>query len=236
MSFPANDVEQALLEASRDSRRMGQLFAALRAGQLWVPVTGDPQPGAPATLYTVEVEGRPHAVVFTSAEQLEGWRAGVPHVVAPTESFVSSLPPTVGLAVNPGGELGLPLSAEALADLGPAQRTVPAGTRVRIGEPAVEPTEVLSQIAYALGEVPAVTSARRAWVQVADEAPSLAVGLELAAGTSTESVLPSVRDAFDDILRRHRPGFAIDLVLLDDAGDPISTWMQANAEPFHRAG
>jgi hypothetical protein len=235
MSFPANEVESALLAASTDERRMGQLLAALRAGQLWVPVTSDPADGRPVTLYTVEVEARPHTVVFTSLEQLEQWAPGAPHVVAPTPSFVQSLPPAVGLAINPGGELGLPLGPESVVDLGPAEKTIPAGTRIRIGEPAIEPVEVLKQIGYALGDVPEVQSARRAWVQVADEPPSLAIGLALTEQSATEPVLAAVRDALDDILRRNRPGFAIDLVGLDDPVDPIAAWMNAHAACFHEA-
>lgn len=39
----------------------------------------------------------------------------------------------------------------------------------------------------------------------------------------------------DDILRRNRPGFAIDLVGLDDPVDPIAAWMNAHAACFHEA-
>lgn len=242
MSFPANEVEQALLTASRSPQRTGPLLAALRQGSLWVPTTDDPTPDRQATLYSLEVEGVPHTVVFTSLEQLDRWRSGAPHLVAPTESFVASLPATVGLAVNPGGDLGLPLSPEQLDELRPARRVVPAGTRIRVGEPAQEPDEVLAQVAYALGDVPGVSAARRAWVQIADSAPSLAVGLELGAplapradADAADVLLGTVREALDDVLARSRPGFAIDLVLLADAEDPISAWMLAHAEPFYRA-
>ena len=115
------------------------------------------------------------------------------------------------------------------------QRTIPAGTRLRIGEPAVEPDEVLAQVRYALGDVPAVLAARRAWVQVGDSAPSLALGLSLTADASPAQVLPAVRDALDDILRRSRPGFAVDLVVLDGSTDPIASWMDSNAAPFYTA-
>jgi len=245
VSFPANDVEQALLQASTDPQRTGRLMAALRQGSLWVPLTDDPAPDRQATLYTLDVEGVPHTVVFTSQEQLDRWQAGAPHVVAPTESFVASLPETVGLAVNPGGELGLPLSPDQTVDLRPSRRVVPAGTRIRVGEPAQEPDEVLAQVAYALGEVPEVRAARRAWVQLGDEPPSLAVGLELAPGLEpssaddgaarTESLLGTVRVAMDDVLSRSRPGFAIDLVVLADVDHPIVAWMLQHAEPFFRA-
>lgn len=235
MSFPANEVEQAMLEASADPSRMGRFLAALRAGELWVPVTADPEQGRSVTLYTVDVDGRPHTVVFTSHEQLSAWADGVPHVVAPTPSFVESLPPAAGLAVNPGGQLGLPLPPEAVADLGSGRQTVPAGTRLRIGEPAQEPVEVLAQVSYALGEVPHVQAARRAWVQMDDAPPSLAVGLSLRPGADEQAVLAAVRAAFDDVLRRSAPGFAIDVVALDGATDPIASWMQANADPFYAA-
>lgn len=235
MSFPANDVEQAMLEASADPVRMPGFLAALRAGHLWVPVTADPEQGQPVTLYSVDVDGRPHTVVFTSYEQLSAWAEGVPHVVAPTPSFVEGLPPAVGLALNPGGRLGLPLAPEAVADLGTGRQTVPAGTRLRIGEPAHEPREVLAQVSYALGEVPHVLAARRAWVQMDGAPPSLAVGLSLRPEADERAVLAAVRDAFDDVLRRSEPGFAIDVLALNGADDPIASWMQAHADPFYAA-
>ena len=244
MSFPVNEVEQALLQASTDPQRTGRLMAALRAGSLWVPLTDDPAPDRQATLYSLDLDGVSHTVVFTSQEQLDKWQSGTPHVVAPTEAFVGSLPESVGLAVNPGGDLGLPLSPGQTVDLRPFRHVVPAGTRIRVGEPAQEPDEVLAQVAYALGDVPEVRAARRAWVQLGDEPPSLAVGLELAAGPApaavdvvagADALLGTVRLAMDDVLSRSRPGFAIDLVLMADVDHPIVSWMLQHAEPFYVA-
>ncbi len=110
-----------------------------------------------------------------------------------------------------------------------------AGTRLRIGDPAVEPVEVLTQVTYRSVRCLTCSLPAGPGSRPGDNLPSLAVGLTLVPGAAAEQVLPAVRDALDEVLLRSQPGFAIDLVVLDGAPDPIGSRMQQHAPPFYPA-
>jgi hypothetical protein len=146
---------------------------------------------------------------------------------------VASLPESVGLAVNPGGSVGLPLPAGTLRQSLGLPGRIEAGTRLRIGEPAEEPEELLATIARGLASVSAVRSARRCWAAVGESRPGLVVGLDIDPDNhqTRTAALESIRSVADT-----SPGdFPVDVVFENDR-DELTTWMTAHVEPFYAAG
>jgi SseB protein N-terminal domain len=81
--------------------------------------------GAAIRLPLVGYQGTDFVPCFTSVQRLEAWaelagqqRAGdarvVPHIVVPAAGLAGRLPAGVGLAVNPGSSLSLPLYPECV--------------------------------------------------------------------------------------------------------------------------
>jgi type III secretion system (T3SS) SseB-like protein len=147
--------------------------------------------------------------------------------------LVAALPDSVGLAVNPGGTVGLPVGAAVLRQALGLPTDIQAGTTVRVGEPAEEPTALLAEVAESLVAVPAVRAARRAWAVVGEGKPGLVLGLDV------DPDAPEVRQLALDTVRRvvgrEPAGFPVDVVFDNDRG-PLVEWMHAHAEPFHTAG
>jgi hypothetical protein len=112
------------------------------------------------------------------------------------------------------------------------RRTVPAGTAVLIGEPAIEPVELLSAIAGATDAVSAVRSLSRCWAQTGAEPPGLVLGVDL--DPDTAAARAEVTGAVGVVWSEVRPGFTVDVVFEGDGG-VLATWMLQNVEPFHRA-
>lgn len=232
MSFPANAVEEAMAAAMADPTRFAAFFTALATASVHVPLPqGVPVAGQDAALPTMTIDGSPYVVAFTSVDQLESAGVESAYVTAPARDLARSLPPGVGLAVNPGG-IGLPIDADGVIALAGGQTTVPAGSRLRIGEPAQEPTALLQALAGALTRAGTVTEARRAWVQVEERAPGLVLGVRLT-GTADEQ-MPAVLDAVRAAIDVVPVDFSVDVTLLEE-GDSLSTWMLDHAPPFFRA-
>ncbi len=114
----------------------------------------------------------------------------------------------------------------------PQPFTIPAGSRVYLGEPAQEPVQLLDAIGAALAAVPAVREARRVWVVIDDGAPGLVIGIE------AEPDQASVRrDALSAVARAQIAAptqFPVGVVFAQDRGE-LAAWMAENAVPFFRA-
>ena len=133
----------------------------------------------------------------------------------------------MGVALNQGG-CGFPLTPVGVRALAEGEMAIPAGTRVRLGEPAEEPVELLERLARALATTPA-TEARRAWAQTGDDVPGLVVGV----ATPDGELAPAVTAAVEQAVQGSGAWFAVDLVPL--TGDDVySAWMLEHATPFYR--
>lgn len=109
--------------------------------------------------------------------------------------------------------------------------TVPAGSRVYLGEPAVEPGELLDAIEAALSAVPAVRGARRVWVMIDDGQPGLVIGIDVEPDDAN-----SRSDAMAAVAGAHPAtpvGFPLGVVFAPDGGELVA-WMAENAVPFFR--
>ncbi len=101
----------------------------------------------------------------------------------------------MGVAVNPGGELGLSLTPEQLAGLATAE---PGDSEAEflIGEPREEPTELLDVIGRFAQERPEVRAAYRALlVRRPGAEPEHVIGLELRAGADAQAVIDAAAEA-----------------------------------------
>ncbi|OIV36761.1 enhanced serine sensitivity protein SseB [Mangrovactinospora gilvigrisea] len=250
--FPANPLEQALLASVGRPDSTAALLGVLAESQVWVPLPNGGSPRHPALdLPTVELEGVPYVPVFSSEEQLRRAAGDMPHAVAPMREFARGLPPQIGIAVNPEGEVGIPIPAPLVAELAagpdpnrhdspdPTAHPVapqPSGARVQLWEPdpASEPVPFLAAAAGEFSLVPVVLSARRALASVEGADPSLFVGVEL------DGWQPEDRDAAMNALGRALGAaptpWPVNIVLLDVAQDPVADWMLDQVTPFYQRG
>lgn len=178
-AWPGNELEEVLMASLGADAAGGRLVEVLGRSEVWVPL---PQGGGPDSLDldlpTMEIEGVPYVPVFSSEQQF--LQCVGPHMaftVAPARDFARGLPPQLGIAVNPGGVVGMPLPPPAVAELCRVGRTPldgPAsGGRVRLFEPdwQEDPVEFLSAAGAEFEASGVVLSARRALASVEGEPP-----------------------------------------------------------------
>ncbi len=148
----------------------GRIIEVLGRSFLWVPLPGDGGPhSGPLDLPTLEIEGQ----VFRPGVQLseEQFRQVVgnhmSYTIAPAVEFARGLPAQVGIAVNPGGVVGVPVPPDAVAELCRAGTTaldgLVSGGRVRLFEPdwQEEPVDFLAAASAEFAATGVVLSARR---------------------------------------------------------------------------
>ncbi|MCF3105541.1 enhanced serine sensitivity protein SseB [Streptomyces roseoverticillatus] len=233
--FPANKLEETLAAAKAGSIPAGDILKALATAELWMPLPEAPGGDQGTRLPIVAIDGQPHVAVYTSAHQLKQSAGDVAHAVMGARELINSLPQELGLALNPGGEVGLPIHAagvQAVRDGG--RKTVHAGESIRLGEPAEEPVALLASLRRAFGAVPAVSSARRALVQVGNQHPGLLIGVAVRGGAAEES-RDAVLAAVSRAVSEEPVPFAVDTVFLGNPNDQTSVWMTDNVEPFYTA-
>src|SRR3954470_2791982 len=149
--------------------------------------------------------------------------------VAPTVEFARGLPPQAGIAVNPGGVVGVPLPPPAVAELCLAGRGPldgPAGGgRVKLFEPdwQDDPVDFLAAAGAEFESIGVVSTARRCLAEIETEDPVLFVGVELSQWEGNLRTLPG--DALGRALGLRPVKWPVNLVLLDVAQDPVGQWM-----------
>lgn len=230
MTFPGNELEVVLVGASRGEATPLAFVELLFRSTAFFP-REVAQPGGEA-LAVVTIEQQDYIPVFTSAGEADAVLPVPVLVEAPVRDVMDRVPPHLGLAVNPSGTLGLPISAEAVQHQLHRATMIPAGTRVRLGEPAIEPTELLAAIGAGLAAVPAVREARRVWAQIGESDPGLVVGLDV--DPDNPDVRQAAVSAVGAAHRRVHSDFAVDVVFVHDRND-FTEWMNANAAPFYPA-
>ncbi|MFE2373471.1 enhanced serine sensitivity protein SseB [Streptomyces sp. NPDC059398] len=243
MAWPGNELEEVLTASVGNPGAGGRLIEVLGRSNLWVPLpNGGGQESSSLDLPTVEIEGGAYVPVFSSEAQfLQCVGSHYSFAVAPAVEFARGLPPQLGLVVNPGGAIGMPLPPPAVAELCRSGRTPldgPAtGGRVRLFEPdwQEEPVDFLSAAAGEFEESGVVRSARRALASIEGGDPVLFVGVEFATWDGAGRNAPM--DALGRALHRVEVSWPVNLVLLDVAQDPVADWMLEKVRPFYvRAG
>lgn len=238
--WPANELEEVLSASLGNPSAMPRLIEVLGRSKVWVPLPNGGWPGEPGfDLPTVELDGVLHVPVFSSEQQFRLAADGMHCAVAPVHEFARGLPPGVGLAVNPGGAVGVPLPPAAVAELCRSGRGDPAdgpprasGARVRLWEPEhdQEPVDFLAAAAGEFAVTPVVLTARRALAAVEAQPPALFVGVEL--DRWQEDDRAAAMDALGRALGAVPPAWQVHLILLDVAQDPVGDWMLDTVPPF----
>lgn len=211
----------------------------LGRSSVWVPLpNGGGNDSSSLDLPMLDIEGAAYVPVFSSEAQfVRCMGSHFSFTVAPAVEFARGLPPQAGIAVNPGGAVGMPLPPPAVAELCRAGHTSldgPAtGGRVRLFEPdwQEEPVDFLSAAAGEFEETGVVRSARRALASIEGGDPVLFVGVEFATWDGAGRNAPM--DALGRALGRVAVPWPVNLVLLDVAQDPVTDWMLEKIRPFY---
>ncbi|MFF3750904.1 enhanced serine sensitivity protein SseB [Streptomyces sp. NPDC002018] len=239
-AWPGNELEEVLAASLGSQGAGGRLVEVLGRSEVWVPL---PNGGGPDSLAldlpTLEIEGAPYVPVFSSQQQfLQCVGAHMPFTVAPARDFARGLPPQLGIAVNPGGMVGMPLPPPAVAELCRAGRTPldgpAAGGRVRLFEPdwQEDPVDFLTAAAAEFEASGVVLSARRALASVEGDSPALFIGVQLSSWEAADRNAPL--DALGRALGRVRVDWPVNLILLDVAQDPVGDYLLAKIRPFYQ--
>jgi hypothetical protein len=240
--WPGNELEEVLSASLGVPAAGGRIIEVLGRSFLWIPLPngGGPHSG-PLDLPTMDIDGQTYVPVFSSEEQLrQAAGAHMSYTVAPAVEFARGLPPQAGIAVNPGGVVGIPLPPPAVAELCRAGRTPldgpNTGGRVRLFEPdwQDDPVDFLSAASAEFAETGVVLTARRCLAVIETADPVMFVGVELSRWEGELRALPL--DALGRALGKVPVAWGVNLILMDVAEDPVSDWLKANVRPFYQQG
>ncbi|MGC2998563.1 enhanced serine sensitivity protein SseB [Streptomyces sp. G35A] len=238
--WPGNELEEVLSASLGVPAAGGRIIEVLGRSFVWVPLPngGGPHSG-PLDLPTMELDGQAYVPVFSSEEQFrQVVGSHVSYTIAPAVEFARGLPPQAGIAVNPGGVVGIPLPPPAVAALCRAGRTPldgqAGGGRVRLFEPdwQDDPVDFLTAASAEFETTAVVTTARRCLAAIETAEPVLFVGVELARWEGDLRAVPM--DALGRALGRAAVKWPVNLVLLDVAQDPVGDWMRDRVRPFYQ--
>ncbi|MFB7514164.1 enhanced serine sensitivity protein SseB [Streptomyces sp. NPDC056144] len=239
MTWPGNELEEVLAASLGNPGAGGRLVEVLGRSPVWVPLPNGGGPDSTSLdLPTMEIEGAAFVPVFSSEQQFHACvGTHMSYTVAPARDFARGLPPQLGIAVNPGGTVGVPLPPPAVAELCRVGRTAldgPAsGGRVRLFEPdwQDDPVDFLAAASAEFEATGVVATARRALASVEGTEPALFVGVQLLRPDADRS---APLDALGRALGRVEVAWPVNLILLDMAHDPVGDWMTERVRPFYR--
>jgi hypothetical protein len=235
--------EHALAAAAKDPDRVTDLLDELSRGRLWLPLPDDERPvtdGSAVVLPTVTYLGAEFVPAFTSARQLAAWHgrglpepAAMPHIVVPAAELARLLPAGLGIALNPGAEASVPIYPEGVGYLA-AALVLTDGAQVRVGRPPADPAMLLTEIRTALGTIPEVQQASRAWLSVPGQGEGLVISVTLhdpGSEATHDQVISAIEQAVGAVPEQ---GFPIDVTFPGEGKpDQVDEWISAHAEPFY---
>ncbi|MFD9098381.1 enhanced serine sensitivity protein SseB [Streptomyces collinus] len=240
--WPGNELEEVLSASLGIPTAGGRIIEVLGRSFVWIPLPsgGGPHSG-PLDLPTMEIEGQVFVPVFSSEEQLrQAAGSHMSYTIAPAVEFARGLPPQAGIAVNPGGVVGVPLPPEAVAEVCRAGRTPldgpGSGGRVRLFEPdwQDDPVDFLAAAAAEFAGTGVVVTARRCLAAIETADPVMFVGVELSQWEGDLRALPL--EALGRALGKVPVKWQVNLILLDVTQDPVGDWLKTNVRPFYQYG
>jgi hypothetical protein len=239
--WPGNELEEVLSASLGQPGAGGRIVEVLGRSFLWVPLPegGGPHSG-PLDLATMQIEGQVYVPVFSSEEQFrQVVGSHMSYTIAPAVEFARGLPPQAGIAVNPGGVVGVPLPPAAVAELCRAGRTPldgASGARVRLFEPdwQDDPVDFLAAASAEFAGTGVVLTARRCLAAIETADPVMFIGVELLSWEADRAV---PLDALGRAMARVPVNHAVNMVFLDVAAqDPVGNWMREKVRPFYQWG
>ena len=240
--WPGNELEEVLSASLGMPSAGGRIVEVLGRSFVWVPLPsgGGPQSG-PLDLPTLDIEGQAFVPVFSSEEQFrQVVGSHLSFTIAPAVEFARGLPPQVGIAVNPGGVVGVPLPPLAVAELCRIGRTAldgpTSGGRVRLFEPdwQDDPVDFLAAASAEFAAIGVVATARRCLAAIETATPVMFVGVELTNWDGDLRAAPM--EALARALGQVTVQWQVNLVLLDVTQDPVADWMRQTVRPFYTQG
>jgi hypothetical protein len=240
--WPGNELEEVLSVSLGMPSAGGRIVEVLGRSFVWVPLPngGGPQSG-PLDLPTLDIEGQAYVPVFSSEEQFrQVVGSHLSFTIAPAVEFARGLPPQVGIAVNPGGVVGVPLPPLAVAELCRVGRTVldgpTSGGRVRLFEPdwQDDPVDFLAAASAEFAAIGVIATARRCLAAIETADPVMFVGVELTNWDGDLRAAPT--EALARALGQFTVQWQVNLVLLDVTQDPVADWMRQTVRPFYTQG
>jgi len=162
--------------------------------------------------------------------------AGLPHIVVPAAELARLLPAGVGIALNPGTAASIPIYPDDVGYL--AAEPIPVagsdGAQIRVGRPRADPVALLSEMRAALGSIPDVEEASRAWLSIPGQGEGLVISVTLldpGSETVQLDVISAIERAVDAVPEQ---GFPIDVTFPGESEpDQVDEWIAAHAEPFY---
>jgi hypothetical protein len=240
--WPGNELEEVLSVSLGMPSSGGRIVEVLGRSFVWVPLPsgGGPQSG-PLDLPTLDIEGQAYVPVFSSEEQFrQVVGSHLSFTIAPAVEFARGLPPQVGIAVNPGGMVGVPLPPLAVAELCRIGRTAldgpTSGGRVRLFEPdwQDDPVDFLTAASAEFAAIGVIATARRCLAAIETADPVMFVGVELTNWDGDLRAAPM--EALAKALGQVTVQWQVNLVLLDVTQDPVADWMRQTVRPFYTQG
>ncbi|GAA1372473.1 enhanced serine sensitivity protein SseB [Streptomyces beijiangensis] len=239
MGWPGNELEEVLGASVGNPAAGGRLIEVMGRSHLWIPLpNGGSSESRTLDLPTLEIEGAPYVPVYSSEAQfLQCVGSHLSLTVAPAVDFARGLPPQLGVVVNPGGVVTMPLPPLAVAELCRAGRTPldgpSSGGRVRLFEPdwQEEPVDFLTAAAGEFDRTGVVRTARRALASIEGGDPVLFIGVEFTSWDGAGRGAPM--EALGRALGLAEPAWPVNLVLLDVTQDPVGDWMREKVRPFY---
>jgi SseB protein C-terminal domain/SseB protein N-terminal domain len=232
---PENDLEHALVAALRGDRE--QLLGALSESELYLPAADAPpgerrvvaKAGDKVPLPFLELDGVRYVPAFTSLPRLAEFSPeGGPYLRIAGRVLASIFPPGCNLALNPGGAVGLALGPGEVARI---ERADPLPeTRVTVGEPREEPTELLESMRAFGRRTPQLRAMYRALLRRRpDRRPEIVIGLDVENG---ESGLPDLLAAAGRAAREAGFEAVAFIPVGGGAGGDVERFMLERTRPF----
>jgi hypothetical protein len=232
MTREVNAMESALAAARGGTLSSAQLLEALAAGEVWVPLPAGARGDQTADLPILWIDDERYIPVYTSAEEFGRSAGDMAYMVSPLRDLARALSPDLGIAVNPGGTVGLPIRPPGVDVLRGGKWTAPVGGRVRLGQPEVEPAALMEALKRAMARVREVESVRSAWAQFGDDPSGLLLGviLEPDSEAARQAALAAIAAARAQV----QDPCSVDCVFGREPGDAVARWLASNASILYQ--
>lgn len=246
VSEPSNYLEQKLRHAADDPASRPEFYKALMEADVFVIGFTDSEGEGTSTIPAgtnlsivnwEKNDGTPIIPFFTSLESLQrALKEEAKYVALPAKSFFEM---TLGsfLVLNPSSPYGkefFPNEVHALLETGmnhaPKTRTVQKETKVLLGQPATNPSEMVFALTSLLAKHSAVKAAYLCLMHdpSSSEKPSLVVGFE--GDTDLSEAMKEAGSVAADTAPK---GELVDFIVLRRGEPGISEYMFTSAKPFY---